>query len=56
MTGNNNNAIMIFSDNIQVQDSAKVYKPFQNCMTFWKNCGKDDVKLPKGAGCMDPVL
>ena len=25
-------------------------------MTFWENCGEDDVKLPKGQGRMDPVL
>jgi hypothetical protein len=28
MTGNNDDAIMIFSDSIRAQDSAKVYKPF----------------------------
>jgi hypothetical protein len=55
MTGNDDNAIMIFSDNIHVQDSAKDYKPFQNCMTCWQHYVKDNVKLPKGAGHMYPV-
>jgi len=47
---------MIFSDNIQAQNSSKTYKPFQNCMKVWEDCGEDDVKLPRGAGHMDPVL
>jgi hypothetical protein len=25
-------------------------------MTLWEGCGEDDVKLPRGAGRMDPVL
>jgi hypothetical protein len=55
-TGNTEDSIMIFSDNIRAQDSTKVYKPFQNSMTFWQHCGEDDVKFPRGAGRMDPVL
>jgi hypothetical protein len=55
-TGNTEDSIMIFSDNIRAQDSTKVYKAFQNSMTFWQHCGEDDVKLPRGAGRMDPVL
>jgi hypothetical protein len=47
---------MIFSDNLRIQNGQKTYDPFRNCMTFWEHCGEDDVKLPKGAGRMDPVL
>jgi hypothetical protein len=49
-------SILIFSDEVQVQNSTKMFVPFQNCNAFWENCGEDDVKLPRGAGRMDPVL
>ena len=52
----NANAVMIFSDNVEVRNSNKKYVPFQNCHTFWENCGEDDVKLSRGEGRMDPVL
>jgi hypothetical protein len=55
-TGNTDDSIMIFSDGIKVQNGCKTYSPFQNCVTFWEHCGEDDVKLPRGAGHMDPVL
>lgn len=47
---------MIFSDNIQAQNSSKIYRSFNNYINFWENCGEDYVKLPRGAGCMDPLL
>jgi hypothetical protein len=56
MTGNTEDSIMIFSDNIQVQNGSKTYTPFQNSTTFWEHCGEDDVKPPRAAGRLDPVL
>jgi hypothetical protein len=54
--GHTNGFIMIFSDNIQVKNNSKTYIPFQKTKFFWQQCGEDDIKLPKGAGRMDPVL
>jgi hypothetical protein len=56
MGGNTEDSIMISSDSIQAQNSSKTFKPFQNYMKLWEDYGEDDVKLPQGAGRMDPVL
>jgi hypothetical protein len=53
-TGSTEDSVMIFSDNINVQNGSKTYEPFENCTMFWESCGEDDVKLPRGR--MDPVL
>jgi len=55
-TGNTDDSIMIFCDNVHVQNNHKTYMPFRNCATFWENTAENDVTLPKGAGRMDPVL
>jgi len=54
-TGDTADCIMIFSDDIQVQNSSKKYIPFQNCYTLWEGCGEDDMKL-RPPERMDPVL
>jgi len=53
-TGSTEDSVMIFSDNINVQNGSKTYEPFESCTMFWESCGEDDVKLPRGR--MDPVL
>jgi hypothetical protein len=55
-TGNTDDSIMIFCDDVHVQNNHKTYVPFRNCATFWENTAENDVTLPKGAGRMDPVL
>ena len=55
-TGDTRDSIMVFSDDLLVQNSNKTFVPFQNCAVFWEHCTEDDVKLAKGAGRMDPVL
>lgn len=54
-TGDTKDLIIIFSDDVDVQNSKKMYVPFQNCATFWEHCGEDDVELPRGLGRMDPA-
>jgi hypothetical protein len=56
MTGATNGSIMIFCDNVEVQNASKTYTPFRNTMTLWEHCGEDDVKPSRAAGRMDPVL
>jgi hypothetical protein len=51
-----NDSILIFSDDLQVQNSSDQYIPFINCASFWENCAEDDIKMPRGSGRMDPVL
>ena len=53
--GNTEKFIMIFSDNLQMQNFKK-YITFKKTKSFWENCGEDDIKKAKGAGRMDPVL
>ena len=50
-----NDSMIIFSNDVKVENNDNTYVPFQNCSTFWEHCGDDDVKLGQ-AGCMDPVL
>jgi hypothetical protein len=54
--GNTSDSVMIFSDDLQVQNGSKVFVPFKNSATFWEGCGKDDVKTSRQSGRMDPVL
>jgi hypothetical protein len=49
-------SIMIFSDDLQVQNSSDQYIPFINSTSFWEKCAEDDIKMPRGSGRMDPVL
>ena len=55
-SGNVNDSLMIFADELKVQNGSKTYVSFNNCMALWENCGEDDVKTPRTAGRMDPVL
>ena len=56
-TGSTDDSIMIFSDELKVKNSSKIYIPFHNSHTFWENCGEDDAKTGNSrSGCMDPVL
>ena len=55
-SGNANDSIMIFADDLKVQNGSGTYISFNNCMALWENCGEDDVKTPRTAGHMDPVL
>jgi PIF1-like helicase len=48
--------LLIFSDNIYIQDSSKVYKHFNKPNIFWEKFGENDIKMPNGTGRMDPVL
>jgi hypothetical protein len=45
-TGNTNDSIMIFSDNVMRQNGSKKYEPFRNVMAYWENCGEDNMKVP----------
>ena len=54
--GHTNDAVLVFSDNIQVKNGTKKFVPFRNCTHFWENCGEDNIKLARGRGRMDPVL
>jgi hypothetical protein len=55
-TNNTDDSIMIFCDDVHVQNNHKTYVPFRNCATFWENTAENDVTLPRGAGHMDPAL
>jgi hypothetical protein len=55
-TSNMDDSIMIFCDDVHVQNNHKTYVPFRNYATFWENMAENDVTLPKGAGHMDPAL
>ena len=48
--------LIVFSDNLLIQDSSKVYKQFTNPTMFWESFGEDDIKMSRGTGRMDPVL
>ena len=54
--GHTNDAVLVFSDHLEVKNSSEKYIPFPNCKTFWETCGEDNIKPPKGKGRMDPVL
>jgi hypothetical protein len=54
--GEVNDSLLVFSDNILVQNGDKKYVPFKNCQSFWENCGEDSVKPQQGKGRMDPLL
>ena len=44
-TGNTNDTIMIFADELKVRNGSKAFVPFKNsCRAFWKSCAEDDVK------------
>ena len=46
--------LLVFSDEIYIQDSSKVYKHFNKPTNFWEKYGENDVKMTNGR--MDPVL
>ena len=54
--GNTDDSLIILCDGLEAQYSPKTYKPFKNKKLFWESCGEDDVKPPRTAGRMDPVL
>jgi hypothetical protein len=54
--GQIDDTILIFSDNLFLQDGSKNFIRLRNCKSFWENCGEDSVSLPKGKGRMDPLL
>jgi hypothetical protein len=54
-TGNTNDSVMVFSSNLEVQNSTKTYVPFRNCRAFWENCTEHNLDLSR-AGRLDPVL
>ena len=54
--GNLSDTLMIFSDNLKVQNSQKQFVPFSNSAAFWQGCGEDNAKTSPMAGRMDPVL
>ena len=49
-------AVMIFSDDIQLQTAKRVYSPLKNRHFFWNNCGESDINCGRMEGRMDPVL
>ena len=55
-TGNTNDTIIIFADELKVRNGSKTFVPFQNCRAFWESCAEDDVRTPRTLGRMDPVL
>jgi len=54
--GTVNDSVLIFSDNVYVQDGSKKYVKLKSCKSFWENCGEDSVKVASAQGRMDPVL
>jgi hypothetical protein len=48
--GHTNDSIVIFSDDVMVRNSSKLYVPFSNCHSFWENCAEDDVVTSKMNG------
>jgi hypothetical protein len=54
--GTTADSIMIYSDEIEVQNGSGTYVPFKNCKTFWEGCGEDNIKTGEFQGRMDPVL
>ncbi len=54
--GATSDAMVVLSDNLEIEKSSKNYSPFRNRMHFWKNCGEADLTLPRGKGRLDPVL
>jgi hypothetical protein len=55
-TNNTDDSIMVFCNDLHVQNNHRTNVPFRNCATFWENTAENDVILPRGAGHMDPVL
>ena len=55
-TGNTEDSIMIFSDELKIRNSSNIYQTFCNCQAFWEGCSEDDIKTSKMLGHMDPVL
>jgi hypothetical protein len=49
-------SIMIYSNEIEVQNGSGTYMPFKNCKIFWEGCGEDNIKTREFQGRMDPVL
>lgn len=45
--GNTSDTIMIFSDEVMVENGSKVYVHFKSCSTFWEDCSEDDIKTPQ---------
>ena len=54
--GDVKDSLLVFSDNLLVQNGNKKYVSFKNCQSFWENCGEDSVKPQQGKGRMDPLL
>ena len=54
--GNVNDSILIFADNLMVQDSSKKFQPFKNMKYFWETCGEDDIKSSQHSSRLTPVL
>jgi hypothetical protein len=44
-TGNTNDSIVIYSDDICAQNGSKSYEPFKNYKTCCEHCGEDDIKV-----------
>jgi hypothetical protein len=44
-TGNTNDSIVIYSDDIRAQNGSKSYEPFKNYKTCCEHCGEDDIKV-----------
>lgn len=51
-----NGYIVIFSDNIRIQDNSKVYKRLNSPRYFWETFGENHLKMSNGTARMDPVL
>ena len=56
VTGNTQDSIMIYADNLMARNGSKIFTPFDNSKAFWDSCGEDDVKTIGRQGRMDPVL
>ena len=48
--------ILVFSDNIRIQDSSNVFIQLKRTPYFWETFGENDIKMSAGTGRMDPVL
>jgi PIF1-like helicase len=53
--GSVKDSIMIFSDELEIQNGSRTYIPLMNCKPFWQNCGEDNIETSR-SGRMDPVL
>jgi PIF1-like helicase len=48
--------MLIFADNIQIQNASKIFKNFSDVHTLYESCSANDIKMGNRSGKMDLVL